>query len=166
MKNTFEIHGKTVIVHAYGLGATHEILVDLYDLPLVASIPGTWGAVRLGGIMYAGYDVPSRTGKKYKLLMHRMLMNPLLGFEIDHIDHSGLNNTRRNLRVTTHQGNLLNCRRRKNNTSGHTGVRFERGKWRAKTSVDGRTGYVGTFETKEQAIAAYDAAFKNLTGFK
>lgn len=167
MKNTFEIRGKVVVIHAYGIGKSHEISVDWADIPLVASIPGTWGVVLLGGHLYAAYDL--RIGKKKtKLLMHRMLMNPLPGFVIDHFDHDGLNNRRKNLRVVTHQQNILHRKPTGNrgNSSGTIGVRFERGKWRAKIGANGKTKHLGSFETKEDAAMAYDTALKTIMGIR
>jgi hypothetical protein len=38
--------------------------------------------------------------------LHRMIMNPPEHLVIDHIDGDGLNNTRENLRVTTHSDNI------------------------------------------------------------
>ena len=38
--------------------------------------------------------------------LHRMIMNPAEHLVIDHIDGDGLNNTRANLRVTTHSDNI------------------------------------------------------------
>lgn len=44
------------------------------------------------------------------------------GMFIDHLDGVRLNNNITNLRVTTRQGNSRNCKIRKDNTSGITGV--------------------------------------------
>ena len=45
------------------------------------------------------------------LYLHDLLMNPPIGLEVDHLNGSGLMNCRWNLRICTHQENLLNSRR-------------------------------------------------------
>jgi hypothetical protein len=52
------------------------------------------------------------TGKKDPIAgstaMHRIIMNPPKGMEVDHIDGNGLNNQKSNLRVVTHWQNMCN----------------------------------------------------------
>ena len=43
---------------------------------------------------------------------------------------------------------------RVNNSSGHVGVRYSGKHWKAKIGVGGREYHLGTFDTKEEAIAA------------
>lgn len=38
--------------------------------------------------------------------LHRMIMDPEGSLEVDHIDGNGLNNTRANLRLTSHSDNM------------------------------------------------------------
>lgn len=38
--------------------------------------------------------------------LHRLIMNPSEGLEVDHIDGNGLNNVRSNLRLTSHSDNM------------------------------------------------------------
>ena len=46
----------------------------------------------------------------------------------------------------------------KNNTSGYKGVDFNRGKWRARIYYNNKAILLGSFSTKEEAIAARKAA--------
>ncbi len=79
---------------------------------------------------------------------------------IDHIDQDKLNNRWNNLRAATNQENLKNQTRYANNTSGITGVFWNKrhGKWYAHIRVDGRGIHLGNFTTLEAAIAARRAA--------
>jgi hypothetical protein len=83
--------------------------------------------------------------------------------EIDHRDTVRNNNQWNNLRLATHGQNQANGRRYKNNKSGLKGVTAERGgKWRASIQARKTLYYLGLYETKEQASAAYIAAAEKL----
>ncbi|QPJ28001.1 hypothetical protein IMX23_14440 (plasmid) [Listeria seeligeri] len=43
---------------------------------------------------------------------------------------------------------------RSDNKSGHTGVAFKDNKWIARIAISGKEHHLGTFNTKEEAIAA------------
>lgn len=94
----------------------------------------------------------------YHMGAHRLALL-LSGFKlpkgsvVDHINGDGLDNRLRNLRVTTPQKNFQNCKKSKNNTSGHTGIYKRRNKWVALIGVDGRLVYLGIFANIEDAIA-------------
>ena len=49
--------------------------------------------------------------------MHRFIMNPKIGYVIDHINGDGLDNRKENLRICTHSENMKNIKVRKDNTS-------------------------------------------------
>lgn len=86
--------------------------------------------------------------------------------EIDHIDLNKSNNAWKNLRLATHQQNACNMRRRINNTSGFKGVSSRIGgdKWYAHIRRNGKTFYIGTFDSKIAAAVAYDNEAKKLHG--
>ncbi|MDW6181640.1 HNH endonuclease [Escherichia coli] len=69
-----------------------------------------------------------------------------------------------NLRLVTHQQNAQNQKRKITNSSGVTGVYFnkERCKWIANICVDGRTKYLGIFASIIDAIAERKRAEKEL----
>lgn len=79
---------------------------------------------------------------------------------IDHRDQVRHNNKWDNLRVTTCLGNSQNKAMMGNNTSGFNGVywRPNRKTWRAKITVDKVVVSLGTFQTKDEAIRARQAA--------
>lgn len=72
---------------------------------------------------YTGYAVSSDCsgGRRKLLYMHREIVKPGTGLEVDHINHDGLDNRRANLRAVTHSENLLNQRGRKTKQSRPAG---------------------------------------------
>jgi hypothetical protein len=150
------------------------------DLPqLTREIPLTQGKVALvddadyewlsqwkwyfsGG--YAIRQVRKPTGKYGMLGVHRALMQPPSGMEVDHIDGDGLNNQRINLRVCTHRQNMYNIRRRRSGpeNSQYIGVnRSKHGHW--EVSVSG-LGFLGTFSDEVAAANAYNHYTSTLRG--
>lgn len=87
-----------------------------------------------------------------------------LGYKIDHINGVRSDNRLSNLRLVTHQQNAQNQKRKITNSSGVTGVYFnkERCKWIANICVDGRTKYLGIFASIIDAIAERKRAEKEL----
>lgn len=79
---------------------------------------------------------------------------------IDHIDGCGTNNAISNLRDVSQSVNHRNALTRSNNTSGHSGVNFNKGKWRAYIKINAKQIHLGYFTTFEEAIAARLAASK------
>jgi hypothetical protein len=111
---------------------------------------------------YTYYAV--RSSKRKTMSMHRAIMEITSKLQTDHINGNGLDNRRKNLRVCTHQENVINSRKQKNNTSGYKGVGWEkrRKKWIARITKSGKNKYLGQFDTAKQAYAAYCEAAKEL----
>lgn len=129
-------------------GSELAAIIDATDVDLVSRFK--WRYVR-------GYAQarPSVKGRTTSLLMHRLLLNPEDGLQVDHIDRDRLNNRRANLRLATPSQNMGNCGRQVNNTSGYKGVHQQSsGRWSAKLNRK----WLGTFDTAHEAAAAYDAA--------
>ena len=115
------------------------------------------------GWKHEGYLLVT-VGKK-KWALHRICYAIYHGFdpypyEIDHINHKKNDNRICNLRLVTHQENMKNYGKREDNTSGVTGVSFDKfyNKWGAIISINGRKKKLGNFENKADAIAARRAA--------
>jgi len=72
---------------------------------------------------------------------------------IDHIDGNKQNNKIINLRKITHQENILNQKKRINNTSGVKGISWhKRSKnWQARVMINGASKYLGGFDNLEFA---------------
>ena len=79
---------------------------------------------------------------------------------IDHINHDKLDNRIVNLRSVPQSINSKNLSKPKNNTSGYSGVFKDRDKWRSKITVNGKTKYLGTYKTKDEALKARVEAAK------
>lgn len=79
---------------------------------------------------------------------------------IDHINGDRSDNRISNLRLVDGAGNARNRKRAANNTSGVTGVGWQRRiqKWTAQIKVDGRPIHLGVFASKQDAIAARQLA--------
>ena len=79
------------------------------------------------------------------------------GMVIDHINRNRLDNRKSNLRFTTRKENARNRGTMSNNTSGYTGVHYQKAsrKWRASIAVDYQRIQLGEFDTKEDAYDAY-----------
>ena len=108
----------------------------------------------------------SMKGKAHSYLSHRLVWAWHYGKwpngEIDHIDHDTSNNRIENLRDVTHEENMKNKRKRKTNTSGVTGVVWNKNnaKWNAFICVSSRRKHLGLFESFEDAVAARKEAEK------
>jgi hypothetical protein len=76
--------------------------------------------------------------------------------QIDHLNGIPYDNRIINLRVVSNQDNNKNKTMRSDNTSGVTGVHRHKpgAKWRAYVKVNGRTIWLGSFDTIEEAAAA------------
>lgn len=84
--------------------------------------------------------------------------------DIDHINRNGCDNRIANLRLATKTQNMGNRKRNANNSSGYKGVYKHRNKWAACIRQNGKTISLGTFNTPQEAHAAYVAAAKKIFG--
>lgn len=93
-----------------------------------------------------------RMVNRQMIYMHRQITGAEVGQEVDHIDRNPLNNTRRNLRIVTHEENMQNTLRSLNK-KGYC--------WNARARLYSvyldRPGksrkYLGYAKTEEEAIA-------------
>lgn len=99
-----------------------------------------------------GYALGSKNGKR--ILLHRLIMNCPKGKLVDHINHNILDNRKSNLRICDKQKNAFNQTIRKDNTSGTTGVIWNKqhNKWEARIRVDYKLIHLGLYSNKEEAI--------------
>lgn len=140
-----------------------EALVDDIDYRFVSQ--WKWSLSTKG---YAHRTV-SRAGRQVTVWLHRLIAERAgirLSGHIDHIDRNKLNCRRNNLRAATNSQNLANRGKNRNNTSGCKGVTWdkERSKWLAQIQVCGRNRYLGRYDNKQEAHAAYCAALRKHFG--
>lgn len=92
------------------------------------------------------------------IYMHREIMNPPKGMEVDHINGNGLDNRRENLRLCTKTQNQQNANTRIFKTSIFKGVSWHKSakKWRAQIRVKGRLLHIGYSSSEVEAAEAYD----------
>lgn len=79
---------------------------------------------------------------------------------VDHINHDTLDNRKSNLRIVTHQQNMLNSSVNKNNTSGVKGVSWNKKykKWNANIGFNGKNIYLGCYNDFEDAVKVREEA--------
>ena len=98
-----------------------------------------------------GYAYRNQRGPN--LYMHRVIAGAEKGGEVDHINRNKLDNRKENLRIVSHSVNTHN----RTDAAGYykpTG----RNKWRARIYVNNETVSLGSFDTEEDAKAAYQEA--------
>ncbi len=112
---------------------------------------------------YARADILKDGDKKTTLRMHRLIMNPANGMEVDHIDGNGLNNCRLNLRICTRSQNARNQHPR-GGSSQYKGVSWHKRdkKWQVRIKANGNRSHLGTFTDEIEAAKVYDKAAKKL----
>lgn len=128
---------------------------------------GRGGKAKLGSI--AGTPRPSGyiaiTLDQRPYLAHRLAWLHSYGsfppFQIDHKNCVKDDNRLENLREATREEQNANKRGWR---AGLKGCYRKRGKWEAQIKRNGRSVYLGTFDTEEIAHAAYAAAAKLLFG--
>lgn len=116
------------------------------------------GTAALNAVDGSGYLHGQVKGQR--VVAHRVIWAMAHGVwptnDIDHIDGNKQNNAVGNLRDVTRAENLRNTPRRKDNSSGITGVRLHKasGRWTAEIQKDGVREHLGYFDTIEEAAAA------------
>lgn len=161
VRQCFERDGVGVVPLSQG----YEALVDIEDLPALAAY--NWSVTRSlkkGGAYAQRLTPRDSSGKQRALKMHRVLMSPGPGLVVDHINGNGLDNRRENLRVCAQRDNMKNQAPHRTNKLGIKGVSVYRNRFVAKIRVDGKTIFIGSFPTANEAAAAYRQAANEFHG--
>lgn len=160
LDNQFEIRGdKTAIFLRRKNGEILETLIDTADLSRVSEFPYAWCALRKNNTpsYYVKGILRDYDGQRKTVYLHRWLFNNPEGFQIDHINHDTLNNTRGNLRIVTPGENSQNKKGAyKTSKSGIRGVFWDKRskKWNAHFQVDKKKVNLGLFQDIEEAEKA------------
>jgi HNH endonuclease len=126
-----------------------------------------WCAFRGTGCStyYAGRSQRLPGGGTRWITMHRLILNAPDHMVVDHVNGDTLDNRRGQIRLATVSQNVRNSRISVRNTSGYKGAsRNPSGGWWAHIRINGKTKYLGTFPTPQQAHEKYCAESKRLFG--
>lgn len=102
------------------------------------------------------------------IIIHRQILKLKKGEVADHINRNPLDNRKSNLRKCTTQQNIFNRRKlkcKKLNASKYKGV-FLRpySRWESNLKFNGKSIYLGSFNTEIQAAKAYNLKARELFG--
>lgn len=108
-----------------------------------------------------GYCVSKNNGDN--LLMHRIIINAKENEQVDHINRDKLDNRNENLRIVCNSENQVNKKMMKNNTSGVTGVTWDkdRDKWKVSLNIYDKCYNLGRFDDFNEAVETRQRAEKN-----
>jgi hypothetical protein len=141
------------------LGEDRYTLVDQRDYYWLNQFH--WAAKGKGDLIYVVRLVSKDNGAVVFVRMHREIMKHPEGLLVDHRNNQTLDNRRDNLRVATSSQNLANRRINKSNCSSkYRGVRYrkDRKRWSAQITFMGKTKFLGSFDSENDAARAYDRA--------
>ena len=87
-------------------------------------------------------------------MLHRLIMNPPDGLDVDHKNGNRTDCRRKNMRICTRSQNLYNTRLHDRNSSGVKGVYFSNSKnrWIAEISVNKKRKHLGSFVDFNDAV--------------
>lgn len=127
-----------------------SFLFDIDDLHIIQS--KNWYRDKDGYLVYSYYYL----GKRYFVRFHRLVMNAKSEQIVDHINRNRADNRKKNLRICNHGENNRNRGVYTTNTSGTTGVHYDkkRKKWVASITYNCKRVFIGRYEFKEEAIRA------------
>lgn len=144
-KNTYDLSG------VYGIGFTVKgkaFYFDIEDYDIIKDY--YWNISK-------GYVVSETNNNGKPVRMHRLIMGCIdKKLDVDHINHNTVDNRKENLRIVTRSQNQMNMSGRSNNTSGVTGVTFNKSanKWAVSIQKDRQRIHIGVFDCFDEAVKA------------
>ena len=107
-----------------------------------------------------GYAVAHESGTNKSVFLHRLILEYSGSDCVDHINHNKLDNRKINLRVISHSANTANREIKYTGIMKTKSNRFQCTVW-----FNYKRYYLGTFDTREEALAAKLSKLKELHGF-
>lgn len=158
-------HNKYDLSGEYGKGYTEkgeEFWFDKEDYNLISNY--SWHTDKSG---YYVAGIKKDDGRWSTIKLHRLVMgvkDPKQ--QVDHIGHNLSDNRKVFLRVVTCQENTINKRRLDSNTSGVTGVYFDRkrSKWISQIRYDEKVYVIGAYNNFNDAVKARKEAEEKYFG--
>ena len=143
--NKYKVSGDTVTMYTSN-GESFNFDIDILD----KVIKYTW-YIGNNGYVVCRYN---------SLLLHRFVLDCKGNEIVDHINHNKLDNRKSNLRICSRAENNRNHILSKSNTTGITGVCFDKSKnkYRAYIGVNGKQKTLGYFNDIESAIKEREKA--------
>lgn len=154
----YEIKGETVVGK---LDSGEEFYIDAEDFTKISD--KSWHITPKG---YLRHNFRGENGTMSFSMHHYVLGDKADGAQIDHIDRNKLNNRKSNLRVCDSFENAQNRGLRKTNTSGYTGVQYNKSKrkYEAWITAKGNKIYLGQFNCIDDAVDVRKNAEKKYFG--
>lgn len=155
--NKYDLSGE------YGVGWTSntnkEFYFDLEDYDKIKDY--CWREYRQKDCDHITLRTRDRESGK-NIMMHCLVF----GKYCDHINRNPLDNRKGNLRIATAKENARNSSVAKNNTSGVSGVTWNKrdNMWQARIGIDWKSKSLGYFNNKDDAIKARLKAEKEYFG--
>lgn len=150
ISETHKKYNKYDLVSAeYGIGWTsntnEEFYFDKEDYDLIKDYCWRESSTK--------HILTDSTKGKY-LFIHRLITDCASDLCVDHINHNPLDNRKSNLRIVSKQQNNMNHLIRQDNTSGCTGVFWDkrRAKWCANITYNHKQIFLGYFDDIDKAI--------------
>lgn len=143
--------------------STAKCLIDECDFELVSRYK--WYEVATQWVSYARSTSRTKeTGNQE--LMHRLILRPKHGEEVDHKNSQGLDNRRENIRICTSVDNRGNTRKQHGTSSKYKGVCWDssKSKWVVHIHRRDKQYFLGYFDDEDDAGKAYDEAAKEYFG--
>jgi hypothetical protein len=144
----------------------YKVKIDTEDYDRINKI--SWYAHKERGRIYICAD-KFLYGQRIGLKLHRYIMNCPVGMVVDHINGDTLDNRKCNLRICSQRENARNSKTPRTNKTGFKGVICYKNKdgsisFRARIKSNRVQYYLGTFDTIEDAVIAYENKSKELFG--
>lgn len=153
-RNTYNLSGE------YGIGYTSKGEEFYFDLEDYEKIKDYCWFIDSHGYVAAN---AVKDNKRITILFHCLVMNNKY---IDHKKHTIQDNRKNNLRIVTHSQNSMNRSIKSNNTSGITGVSWDKksNKWHSRIGINNKEISLGFYVNINDAVKARKEAEEKYFG--